>query len=110
MEGDPKQTPYQFPLIVAVEGGATRAVVAGDSIFLDNAHIDLLANRDFAIAATDWLLDRTQLLESLSGYPVSEYKLVMTSSQFQKTQWILLGGMPGGVLLLGGLVWLRRRR
>src|SRR5439155_18804566 len=90
MEGDTNQTQYRFPLIVAVERGATRAVVAGDSIFLDNAHIDLLANRDFAVAATDWLLDRTQLLEGISGYPVTEYKLVMTASQFQKTEWILL--------------------
>jgi hypothetical protein len=110
MESDPKQTHYQFPLMVAVEQGAMRAVVAGDSILLDNGHIDLLANRDFAVSATDWLLDRMQLLEGLSGYPVTEYKLVMTTSQFRKTQWILLGGMPGGVLLFGGLVWLRRRR
>jgi LPXTG-motif cell wall-anchored protein len=28
----------------------------------------------------------------------------------QKLEWILLGAMPGGVLMLGGLVWLRRRR
>jgi hypothetical protein len=24
-------------------------------------------------------------------------------------RWLFLGGLPGGVLLLGGLVWLRRR-
>jgi LPXTG-motif cell wall-anchored protein len=34
----------------------------------------------------------------------------MTKSQLQSAQFILLGGMPGAVLLLGGMVWLRRRR
>jgi LPXTG-motif cell wall-anchored protein len=33
----------------------------------------------------------------------------MTESQMRKARWILLGGMPGAVLLLGALVWLRRR-
>jgi hypothetical protein len=120
MEGDPKQTPHRFPLMVAVEKGAikgvstergtTRMLVAGDSIFLDNNHLDLLANREFATSAADWLLDRTQLLGSLSESKIAEYRFVMTSTQFQKAEWILLAGMPGGTLLLGGLVWLRRRR
>jgi len=120
MEGDPKHTPHQFPLIVAVEKGVikgvstergtTRMLVAGDSIFLDNNHLDLLANREFAVSAADWLLDRTQLLGSIGESKIFEYRFVMTSAQFQKAEWVLLAGMPGGTLLLGGLVWLKRRR
>ena len=118
IEGDPKREPRQVPLMVAVEKGAikgvstetSRMVVAGDSMFLDNRHIDYLKNRDFAVAASDWLLDRTQLLDSVGVRPLPEYRLVMTSAQMQTTEWILLAGMPGGVLLLGGLVWLRRRK
>jgi LPXTG-motif cell wall-anchored protein len=34
----------------------------------------------------------------------------MTTSQMTTVQWILLGAMPGAVLLFGGLVWLRRRK
>jgi len=26
-----------------------------------------------------------------------------------RLRWLFLAGMPGGVLFLGGLVWLRRR-
>jgi len=85
-------------------------IVAGDSVFLDNAHIDVYANRDFAVAAMDWLLERTQFVEGLGARPVQEWRVIMTKSQYQQTQWILLAGMPGSALLLGCLVWFQRRK
>jgi ABC-2 type transport system permease protein len=94
---------------VANARGTTRIVVVGDSFFLGNKMIDSAANRDFATYALNWLLDRTQLLEGLGPRPVVEYKLVMTQSQLRSAQWALLGGLPGTVLVLGVLVWLRRR-
>ena len=109
-----------FPLMVAVEKGAirdvitergaTRMIVVGDSLFLGNLQIDSAANRDFAAAAVNWLLERTQLLPGMGPRPVKEYKIVMTSAQLHQAQWVLLGALPGSVLVLGGLVWLRRRR
>lgn len=117
--GDPK-TKRAFPLITAVEKGAikgvvtergtTRLIVAGDSIFLGNKQIDSAANRDFAAFASNWLLDRPQLLEDLGPRPVTEYRLIMTRTQLQAAEWLLLGGMPGVALLLGCLIWVRRRR
>ena len=108
----------RVPLAVAVEKGAipgvaadrgsTRMVVVGDSFFLANAPIELDANRDFANLAVNWLLDRSQLL-AIGPRPVREYKIAMTQSQMTAARWILLAGMPGGVLTLGLLVWLRRR-
>jgi hypothetical protein len=97
---------------VVPERGATRILAVGDSLFLDNQLMDLdydAPNRDFAGYAVNWLLDRTLLLEGIGPRPVSEYRLVMTKSQVQALQWILLAAMPGGILLFGGLVWLRRR-
>jgi hypothetical protein len=109
-----------LPLIVAVEKGAlkdvitergaTRMIVVGDSLFLGNIQIDSAANRDFAAAAVDWLLERTQLLAGVGPRPMTEYRIVMSTSQMHQAQWLLLGALPGGVLVLGGLVWLRRRR
>ena len=109
-----------FPLVVAVEKGAlkdviaergaTRMIVVGDSLFLGNLQIDSAANRDFAAAAVNWLLERPQLLAGTGPRPVMEYKIVMTKAQMHQAQWMLLGALPGGVLVLGGLVWLRRRR
>ncbi len=109
-----------LPLMVAVERnavkgvvserGATRMLIVGDSIFLGNRQIDSAANRDFASYAVNWLLERNVLLQGLGPRPVTEYRLIIARKQMQTMQCILLGAMPGGILLLGGLVWLRRRR
>jgi ABC-type uncharacterized transport system involved in gliding motility auxiliary subunit len=112
--------PRRYPVMVALEKtglkgviterGATRIVVAGDSYFLGNNQLDLLGNRDFAGAMVSWLLERTQLLEGVGPRPVSEYRLVMTASQHRTIRWLLLGGMPGAVLVAGALVYWRRNR
>ncbi len=109
-----------FPLMVAVEKGAikdvitergaTRMVVVGDSVFLGNSQIESAGNRDFAAAAVNWLLERTQLLGGVGPQPITDYRIVMTQAQLHQAQWVLLGALPGSVLVLGGLVWLRRRR
>ena len=112
--------PRQFPLIVAVEKGAvkgvitergaTRMVVAGDSLFFANGPIDSLANRDFAGYVANWLLDRMQLVRGLGPRPIKEFHLTMTKAELEAVNWILLAALPGAVLLFGGLVWLRRRK
>ena len=84
-------------------------LVVGDSVFLDNHEMDPVG-RDFVGFAANWLLDRTVLLQGLGPRPVTEYQLMMTKNQVQTVQWLLLGALPGGVLLFGGLVWLRRRK
>jgi hypothetical protein len=109
-----------LPLAVAVEKGAlkdvitergsTRMVVVGDSLFLGNLQIDSAGNREFAAAAVNWLLERPQLLGGVGPRPMTEYKIVMTTTQMHQAQWLLLGALPGGVLVVGGLVWLKRRR
>lgn len=117
----PRQTdPHgAIPMAVAVEKGgiqgvradrgATRLVVVGESMFLDNQLIETVANRDFAALAADWLLDRTQLLGGIGPRPIKEYRILMTKTQLRQVRWILLGGFPGGVLLLGLVVWWIRR-
>jgi hypothetical protein len=110
-----------FALLVAVEQGSiqgvnspggrgTRIVAAGDSDFLDNLVIDSVGNHVFAKLAMNWLLQRPQImLGGLGPRPIKEYKLYMTLAQARSIRWLFLAGLPGGVLLLGGLVWLRRR-
>lgn len=110
----------QIPLIVAVERGgvrnvsadrgATRMVVAGESIFLANDAIESAANHEFAAHAVNWLLARDEMLIGIPPRPIKEYKLTVTKQQMRRAEWIFLAGMPGTALLLGGLVWLRRRR
>jgi len=118
--GDSAAAPRSYPLMALVEQkaapgvantrGTTRIVVTGDSFFLDNQMIKAGANRDFAGYAANWLLDRTVLLEGIGPRPVTEFRLVMTRDQQKNVRWLLLGALPGGVLLFGGLVWLVRRK
>ena len=94
---------------VAADTGSTRLVVVGDSLFLVNAMIEFDANRDFVSLAVNWLLDRTQLL-AIGPRPVHEYRISLTQSQMSGARWILMGAMPGVVLLAGLLVWAGRRK
>src|SRR5256885_482814 len=95
---------------VIIECGSTWIVVVGDSVFLINVGLRYLTNRDFAEYVLNWLLERTQLLVGFGLCFIIEYRIVMSQSQLQCVEWILLGGIPGVVLLLGGLVWLWWRR
>jgi hypothetical protein len=117
---DSAEPARNYPLIVAVEQkpvagvanprGNTRLLVAGDSIFLGNFYIEGGANRDFVGYAVNWLLDRTTLLKGIGPRPVTEFRLLMTRTQQREVRWLLLGALPGAVLLFGCLVWLARRK
>ncbi len=103
-------------LIVAIEQnvingqGGTRIVVAGDSDFLDDQMIDSAANHYFASQTLDWLLQRPGELDPAIGpRPIQEYEIFMSQSQRTRLRWLFLAAMPGSVLFLGALVWLRRR-
>jgi ABC-type uncharacterized transport system involved in gliding motility auxiliary subunit len=94
---------------VSADRGTTRIVVVGDSVFWGNRMIESAGNLEFAFLAVNWLLDRSELL-AIPPRPLKEYKLVMTKGQLSGVRLIFLAGMPGGTLLIGLLVWLRRRR
>ncbi|MBI1176443.1 hypothetical protein GC207_03285 [bacterium] len=109
-----------FPLAVAVEkgglpgittlrGGVTRMVVIGDSYLFDNQMINLLGNRDFANQIINWLLDRSELMVGINPRPMQEYQLALTPGQMRNVRLVLIGGLPAIALVVGLLVWLRRR-
>jgi hypothetical protein len=114
--GTGRLPPPPYTLIAAIEQGVinghdgTRMVVAGDADFLDDEMIDSSANHYFASQALDWLLSRPEALSGDIGpRPIREYQLFPTASQMRRLRWLFLAAMPGAVLFLGGLVWLRRR-
>jgi hypothetical protein len=112
--------PRSYPLMAAVEKGAakgvvtergtTRMLIVGDSFLLDNQLIDFSVNQDFADSAVNWLLERATWLQGVSPRPITEYRLMLNSAQVNAVKGILLAAIPGGILLFGGLVWLRRRK
>jgi hypothetical protein len=108
----------QYRLIAAVEQGVIpgvntlgmRLVVAGDVDFLDDRNINSSGNHYFASLALKWLLYRPQLaVAGVPPHPIKEYRLYLTQAQSRTVHWLFLAGMPGAILGLGGLVWLRRR-
>ena len=83
-------------------------MVLGESMLLTNGVLDSDANRDFAGFCVSWLLDRPQSL-AIGPRPLKEWRLSLSRRQVNLMQWSLLAALPGGVLLLGLLVWSRRR-
>ena len=120
MVEDPTHEMRAWPLAVAVEKGSvpgvntaqgtTRIVVVGDSLFLGNRQIESGVNRDFAGYAANWLLERTSLLEGLNPKSVQEFRMIMSQWQLKQVEWVLLGALPGAVMLMGLFVWMSRRR
>jgi ABC-2 type transport system permease protein len=120
LAGDSAEPRRSYPLIAAVEqkpvagvanqGSNTRILVVGDSIFLGNYYIEGGGNRDFVGYAANWLLSRDPLLKGIGPRPITEYRLLMSRTQQREVRWLLLGALPGAVLLFGCLVWLARRK
>ena len=120
LAGAPGDPPHAYSLMVAVEQkpvagvanarGTARILVAGDSFAFGNTSIKSLDNSDFIGYAVNWLLDRTTLLKGIGPRPVTEFRLLMTRTQQREVRWLLLGALPGAVLLFGCLVWLARRK
>ena len=96
--------------VEGVKSGATRIVVVGDSLFLGNQMIESAANRDFASLSINWLLDRAMMMGGIGPRKLNEFRLELTRDEVRSIRTILLVGLPGAVLLLGLIVWFRRRR
>jgi ABC-2 type transport system permease protein len=95
--------------VPALQRGSTRIVVLGDSWLLNNTFLNRGANQDFAGLMANWLVNQSVLLGDIRPRPIHTYQLTMTQAQLRSVQVVLLAGMPGAVLLLGVIVWIRRR-
>jgi len=120
LAGEPAATPRAYPLAVAVEKkavpgvvsgrGNTRMIIVGDSYFLANGPMKVAENREFAGYAINWLLDQPQFTEGIGPKSFTEFRLILTKAQVQTLGWSLMGAIPGGIIMFGGLVWWRRRK
>jgi ABC-type uncharacterized transport system involved in gliding motility auxiliary subunit len=116
VEGKDRQG--EIPMAVASEKGGVsglsagrgtaRLIVVGDAAMWANGPLQNLGNRDFAALSINWLLDRQQSM-AIGPRTISEYRLNLTSPQLRLLNGVLLGALPGGVLILGFMVWARRR-
>ncbi|NLD67578.1 MAG: GldG family protein [Limnobacter sp.] len=104
-------------LAVAVEGRLAesqpdsmpmRAIVVGDSDFASNSFLPYLANSDLALAMTRWLLREERLTTVATRIPVPPM-IVLTNPQMQAIFVLIVIALPMIAVLLGMLVWWRRR-
>jgi ABC-type uncharacterized transport system involved in gliding motility auxiliary subunit len=117
LRGDDQNHPLS--LGVAVERGASqtmldvqirssRMVVLGDSDFMANGSI-VGGNEDLFMSALNWLLDREELM-AIAPKPIEEVKLSVTARQLRQLFWVNVAGIPAVAMVIGLMVWFRRRK
>jgi ABC-type uncharacterized transport system involved in gliding motility auxiliary subunit len=106
-------------LAVAIERGPTqqmldvqiqpsRMVVFGDSDFVSNGNM-VGGNADLFMNALNWLLDREELM-AIAPKPIEEVRLSLSTKQLSQLFWINVAGVPLIAVVIGFIVWLRRRK
>ncbi len=122
---DDEDTPGPVSVAVALAGTGTitdpaetdedtaepptfRLVVFGDSEFMSDFEISNAGNATLAMNALNWLTAREQAL-GIAPRSVEQVSLFLTQQQMRTILLVTLLGMPGAAIVLGILVWRRRR-
>src|SRR6185436_10456299 len=92
-----------------VKDKSQRVVVVGTSQFLSNQYVGMLANLDLGTNMLNWLAEDENLISVQPRSRVdTEFTLGRTGLTFIGL-WFLLA-LPAAFLLIGGMVWWRRRQ
>ncbi len=86
-----------------------RLVVFGDSDFATNAYIIKLGNEDLILNSISWLAKRENMIAIRAKSP-DRRKLVLSAGQKKTIFWMSVIAIPSVGLMLGAVVWWRRRR
>lgn len=111
--GDPKNKKGPFTLAAAGSyntgnGKEGRFVVVGCSDWLTNSFLAFNGNADLALNAINWLASDEDLI-SIHPKPPENQHITMTKAQMSLVRGITQFGLPLLMILLGTLVWWRRR-
>ncbi len=90
------------------DGKGPRLVVIGDSDFLTDDWISNAGNLTLALNSVSWLAHREQAL-GIAPRAVEQVNLFLTGQQMLTIFLITLVGMPVAAIILGVVVWRRRR-
>ncbi|MGI9423965.1 MAG: GldG family protein [Hyphomicrobiaceae bacterium] len=85
-----------------------RAVIIGDGDFASNSFFPFMANNDLALAMVRWLAREENETAIASRVQVPAL-ILLTNSQMRMIFLIIEVLLPLSVVLLGGLIWWRRR-
>jgi gliding motility-associatede transport system auxiliary component len=94
----------------AVEGTTApfRVVVVGDGDFASNSFLPYMANSDFVLSAIRWLGREDQQTRLRPAMPVPAMVL-LTKRQMQAIFLVVEGLLPLSAVIVGGVVWWKRR-
>src|SRR5262249_32356656 len=84
-----------------------RLILAGNASFASNAFFPYASNGDLAVSMIRWLAEDTTPLLKPESYSLPEMRL--THRQMQVTFLLVEVLLPLSVMLLGAVVWWRRR-
>jgi ABC-type uncharacterized transport system involved in gliding motility auxiliary subunit len=90
------------------DGAAGRLVVVGDSDFGRNRYFAQFYNQDFFVNIVNWLAGEEAFIAIDRKLPRAS-QVAMTPQQFNNFRYLSLFVFPEGILLLGILLWWRRR-
>jgi hypothetical protein len=117
LRGDPGERPpgvepQRWPFAAAGEyprgGRLSRIVVFGDSSFADNAHLRALYNLDLLMNAVHWVVQREEAI-ALRPKILTPNQDPLTPQQSLAMLYGVGLLLPELLLILGAIVWLRRR-
>jgi hypothetical protein len=110
-EGRDIQGPLNMGVVVDRIGVASgsRALLLGDSDFFSNGYIGALANRDLLINGINWMVGQYQMI-TLRPRVLEMPRIVFEESDTGKIFTLCVIAMPLLIVLIGGVVYLARRR
>jgi len=97
--GDAKEKKY---------GKEARVVVIGDSDFANNSYIRMQRNGDLFLNTVSWLAEDEDLI-SVRPKSQENRTVQMTEGRSTLLKWLSLIFLPGSILIMGIVVWVRRR-
>ncbi|PKL39506.1 MAG: hypothetical protein CVV41_20935 [Candidatus Riflebacteria bacterium HGW-Riflebacteria-1] len=110
-EGRDARGPLNMGVVVEKTGVAsgTRALILGDSDFFSNGYIGALANRDLLINSVNWMVGQYQMI-TIRPRILEMPRIVIDETDAGKIFTLCVIGMPLLIVLLGGIVYMVRRR
>lgn len=102
--------PYMPPPPDMPKPEGPKMVVIGDSDFLANALLEAVpGNANIFLNSISWLAGKETEI-GIEPKTIVDAKITLTADQQKATFWICVVGLPYLALLMGGIVWWRRRR
>lgn len=96
-----------------INGKQQRIVVTGDADFLSNAELarytPRTSNFDFSTALFSWFSNGEFPIDT-SRPPSKDKSITLTSGGMVALKWLLLGILPGMLLVAGTIILIRRKR